>query len=48
MIYYALSEVPNMKDNSGRKLYSLGEFYKIYYLTLFSVSDFRHAKKMNF
>ncbi len=45
MIHYLVSVVPNMKDNSGRKLYSLIEFYKIYHLTLFSVNDFRFAKK---
>lgn len=34
-----------MKDTMGRKLYSLGEFYKIYYLTFFSVYDFIYAKR---
>lgn len=34
-----------MKDTFGRRLYSLGEFYKIYYLALFSAKDFIYAKK---
>lgn len=34
-----------MKDTMGRKLYSLGEFYKIYYLTFISVYDFIYAKR---
>lgn len=34
-----------MKDYFGRKLYSLGEFYRIYYLAFFSASDFIHTKK---
>lgn len=34
-----------MKNTSGRKLYSLGEFYKIYHLTFFSANDLRYAKK---
>lgn len=34
-----------MKETFGRKLYSLGDFYKIYYLAFFSSIDFIHAKK---
>lgn len=34
-----------MKDNLGRKLYSIGEFYKIYYLLFFSMRDFIRAKR---
>lgn len=34
-----------MKDTFGRQLYSLSEFYKIYYFTFFSVPDFVSAKK---
>lgn len=34
-----------MKDTFGKKLYSLGEFYKIYYLAFFSSYDFIYAKK---
>ncbi|ABE51396.1 carboxymuconolactone decarboxylase family protein [Methanococcoides burtonii] len=34
-----------MKDNFGRKLYSLGEFYKITYLAFFSTYDLLYAKK---
>lgn len=33
-----------MKGTFGRKLYSLGEFYKIYYLAFFSAYDFIYAK----
>lgn len=33
-----------MADKLGRDLYSLKEFYKIYYLAIFSASDFLHAK----
>ena len=34
-----------MKDTFGRKLYSLGEFYKIYYLAFLSIYDFVYDKK---
>ena len=34
-----------MKDTFGRKLYSLGEFYKIIYLAFFSIYDFLYSKK---
>lgn len=34
-----------MKDTFGRQLYSLGEFYRIYYLAFFSAYDFIYAKK---
>lgn len=34
-----------MKDTAGRKLYSLGEFYKIIYLAFFSANDLLYAKK---
>ncbi|MDY0387788.1 MAG: carboxymuconolactone decarboxylase family protein [Methanolobus sp.] len=37
-----------MNNTFGRKLYSLGEYYKIYYLALFSITDFRYAKKKKF
>ena len=34
-----------MKDSFGRDLYSLVEFYRIYYLAFFSAYDFIYAKK---
>ena len=34
-----------MKDSFGRNLYSIGEFYRIYYLAFFSAYDFIHAKR---
>lgn len=34
-----------MKAGFGRKLFSLGEFYRIYYLSLFSLSDFIKGRK---
>lgn len=34
-----------MKDTFGRKLFSIGEFYKIYFLAIFSGRDFIYAKK---
>ncbi|MDY0236440.1 MAG: carboxymuconolactone decarboxylase family protein [Gudongella sp.] len=37
-----------MKDNFGRKLYSLREYYKIMYLAFFSMPDFSSIKKNKF
>lgn len=36
-----------MQDGFGRKLYSIGEFYKITYLAFFSIYDLLYAKKKN-